>query len=72
MNLFKQFIDLLPQRPLQVGTVTAVTNGVCTITVPGGGIDTARGSATVGQRVFFRDGAVEGAAPDLPLVQIEV
>ena len=72
MNLYRQFLDLLPQRPLQVGTVTAVTNGVCTVTLPGGGIDTARGSASVGQRVFIRDGAIEGLAPELPLVQIDV
>ena len=72
MNLYRQFLELLPQTPLQVGTVSAVTNGVCTVTLPGGGIDTARGSASVGQRVFIRDGAIEGLAPELPLVQIDV
>lgn len=72
MNLYKQLIDLLPQRPLQVGTVVAVVNGVCTVELPGGWRDTARGTATVGQKVFFRDGAVEGLAPELPLVQIDV
>ncbi len=72
MNLYKAFVDLLPQRPLQVGAVIGVVNGVCTLELPGGGRETARGQASVGQQVFFRDGAIEGQAPDLPVVEIEV
>ena len=47
-NLYRQFLDLLPPRPLQVGTVTAVAGDLATITLPGGGVLQARGSATVG------------------------
>lgn len=72
MNLFKQFQSLLPNRPLLVGTVTAYSNGVATIHEPGGGVNTARGDAAVGDRVFFRDGAIEGPAPNLPVEVIEV
>lgn len=72
MNLYKRFINLLPQRPLQTGTVTAYSGGVATITLLGGGIVTARGDASVGQKVFFRDGAIEGDAPDLPVDNIEI
>ena len=71
-NPYKRLIGLLPQRPLQVGEVIAVSGGVCTIELPGGGTDKARGEATVGARVFFRDGLIEGAAPSLPIELIEV
>lgn len=71
-NPYKRLLGLLPQRPLQVGTVIAVNGGVATIELPGGGRDQARGTATVGQRVFFRDGAIEGAAPNLTFVEITI
>ena len=34
-NLFREFTDLLPQRPLQVATVTATDGGTCTVELPG-------------------------------------
>ena len=70
-NPYRVFIDLLPARPLQVGTVSAVAGGVATITMPGGGTLQARGQATVGQRVFVRDGVIEGEAPTLTYVECE-
>ena len=72
MNPYKMLLDLLPARPLQVGTVVAVAGGVATVEMPGGGRDQARGAATVGQRVYFRDGAIEGLAPALAFLEIEV
>lgn len=71
-NLFKQFLDLIPDPALQIGTVTSVSNGISTITLPGGGTLTARGEATVGQQVFVRSGVIEGSAPQLPIEIIEV
>lgn len=71
-NPFKRLIALLPQRPLQVGTVIAVAGGVATLELPGGGRDQARGAAAVGDRVFFRDGVIEGAAPALTFVEISL
>lgn len=71
-NPFKALLGLLPGRPLQVGDVVAVDGGVATIEMPGGGLAQARGAATVGQRVFFRDGAIEGLAPALTLELIDV
>ena len=70
-NPFRQFLDLMPARPLQVGTVTAVDGETATITLPGGGVLQARGQATVGQRVFVRDGVIEGEAPTLIYVEGE-
>ena len=71
-NSFAQLLALLPQNPLQVGTVASVSGGVATITLPGGGVAQARGAATVGARVYFRAGAIEGDAPSLPIELIEV
>lgn len=71
-NLYSEFLKQMPARPLEVGEVTAVSVGVATIMLPGGGVLQARGDATVGQRVFVRDGAVEGIAPSLTYVEAEV
>lgn len=71
MNAYKMLLNLLPQRPLQVGEVLVVEDGVATIEQPGGFRSQARGDVTVGDRVYFRDGAVEGPAPDLPYVEVE-
>ena len=71
-NLFKQLQDLIPQPPLQVGVVASVTAGVATVTLPGGGTLQARGTATVGQTVFVRDGLIEGQAPSLTIEVITI
>ena len=71
-NLYALFKDLLPKYPLMVGTVASIDNGVASIDMDGGGTMQARGDTTVGARVFFRDGVIEGPAPTLTLVAIEV
>lgn len=71
-NLYEQFRQLIPDPPLQVGTVVAVGSGVVTVAMPGGGLIKARGSASIGQNVFVRDDTVEGLAPALMLELIEI
>lgn len=71
-NIYRAFLDLLPARPLQVGTVLSVSDGIATIELPGGGRLQARGQATAGSRVFVRDGLIEGSAPNLPVEVIDV
>jgi len=71
-NLFRQFLDLIPDPALQVGEVLFITSGIATIELPGGGRITARGEATVGQKVFVRNGLIEGQAPNLTVSLIEV
>ena len=71
-NLFQQFADIFPDPPLQVGTVTATDGAVATVTLPGGGVLRARGDAPEGQRVFVRNGVIEGDAPNLAFVSVEV
>lgn len=71
-NLYQQFRSLLPDLPLQVGTVIATNGGVATVQMPGGGLLKARGTALVGQKVFVRDGVIEAVAPNLTLEVIEI
>lgn len=71
-NPFKQLLALLPGRPLQVGDVTASVDGVSTVQLPSGAALQVRGTATIGSRVFVRDGVIEDSAPTLPIVEIEI
>lgn len=71
-NLFKAFKAVFPDAPLQVGEVTAVDGELATVELPGGGVLQARGIATVGMQVWVRDSVIEGEAPALPLVEIEI
>ncbi len=71
-NPFRQLIDLLPNPPVQVGTVVAVAEGAVHVTLPGGASLLARGQATVGDRVFIRGEVIEGSAPALPIEQIDI
>ena len=71
-NIYEQFRLLLPNAPLQAGTVTEVGPGVVTVQLPGGGVVKARGAAGLGQKVFVRDATVEAVAPSLPLELIEI
>jgi hypothetical protein len=71
-NVYEQFRQLIPDPPLQAGTVIDVGSGVVIVQLPGGGLIKARGTAAVGEKVFVRDDAVEGIAPNLLLEIIEV
>lgn len=64
-NIYRQFLDLIPKEPRQVGDVSAIINGVAIVDLMGGGQVQAVGGATIGQRVFVRAGAIEGPAPTL-------
>lgn len=72
MNLFKQFTDLLPKTPLQVGVVVEASDGMALVEELGGGRTRVRGVAVEGDNVYFRDGVIEGEAPDLTVENIEV
>ena len=72
-NLYEQFRQLIPDPPLQAGTVVGVVGaGTVTVALPGGGLIRARGSAAIGQKVFVRDDVIEGVAPSLTLEIIEI
>lgn len=71
-NLWKRLRNLLPEPPLLAGEVVAAGTYSVTVELPDGSRITARGSASVGQYVFVRDGRVEGIAPALTVVDIEI
>ncbi len=71
-NLYEQFRQLIPNPPLLAGTVVGAGSGVVTVALPGGGLIRARGSASIGQKVFVRDDIIEGSAPSLTLEVIEI
>jgi hypothetical protein len=71
-NLYVEFKRLIPDEPLQVGTVTQTYAGGASVTLEGGGVLRVRGEAALGTRVFVRAGVIEGPAPALTLVEIEI
>ena len=71
-NLYRIFKELLPQAPLLIGEVVTVHATHCAIALPGGAIIHARGNAAFATKVFVRDGQIEGAAPNLPLQNVEI
>lgn len=71
-NPLKRLQNLLPEQPLQVGTVVSVAAGAATITLPSGAVIQARGTAAAGQKVFVRNGLIEGQAPNLDYVEVEI
>ena len=72
LNPYAVFLDLLPKTPRMVGVVDVIDGDVATVVLEGGGGRIqAIGKAQVGDRVFVRDGAIEGSAPELVYVQGE-
>lgn len=71
-NLFAQFRRLVPSAPLLVGEVISSGSGGSVVELPGGARITVRGEAAVASKVFVRNNAIEGAAPSLPVVLVEV
>lgn len=71
-NPYVALLALLPSYPLQIATITAIEGDVARLVLPGGGVLTARGTGVVGDQVFVRDGVIEGQAPSLRPVQVEI
>lgn len=71
-NLYAEFKRLIPDAPLLVGVIIATDAGGATIELPDGATLRARGEGAVNQTVFIRDGMIEGPAPTLGVVEIEV
>lgn len=71
-NLYTRLRGIFPQARLLVGTVVAIDSGQVTVELPDGATIAARGSASVGARVYVRDGVIEGAAPALSVIDIEI
>ena len=72
MNIYKQLKDLLITSLTEVGTVQAVYTDGCRVELQTGGYKRVKGEATVGQRVFIKDGIVVSVAPTLSGVTVDV
>ena len=64
-NLFVRFKRLLGSPVQQVGTVTSVDGTALVVTQAGGGVARVTGAATVGQKIYFTAGKLDGLAPSL-------
>lgn len=71
-NLFRALLAVLPSTPLEVAEVVEVSAELVVVELPGGGRLQVRGEAQIGDRVFVRGGAIDGPAPALPVVIINV
>jgi len=71
-NLYKRLRNILPEPRLLIGTVLSVDTTSARVELPDGSIVHARGEAAVGEKVYLRSGVIEGPAPDLPVVVIDI
>lgn len=71
-NAYKRLIALLPEKPTDIGEVTAIRADGCTVELLTGETVAVMGTATLGAMVYVKDGAIQGPAPSLATVEIEV
>ena len=75
-SFWKRFVDLLPTAPRLVGTIVSVISpGRFNVQLDGGGgvVQATSGDEyVVSDRVFVLDKKIEGTAPNLPSVTIDV
>lgn len=74
-NFWQQFKDLLPQEPKLVGTITAnYGNSMYGVSLVGGGSVQAMSNTdrSIGDKVYIKGKVIDGKAPDLPDVIIEI
>jgi len=69
---YRRLIALMPEPPTDVGEVTAVTAGGCTVQLLDGSTASVKGSASIGDWVYVKDGVIQGPAPVLSSVEILV
>jgi hypothetical protein len=73
-NLYQRLATLLPQDPLRVGQVVSLNaDGTSTVLLPDGGLLRPRGQGvSIGSNAFVKSGQIQGLAPDLTVVEIEI
>lgn len=70
-NVFTRFKRLFPGDPTRIGTVVSVDGTAAVVEELGGARSRVTGSATVGQKVYFRGSVIDGPAPNLTQEVIE-
>lgn len=71
-NLFKRWSDLNGRSLRTVGTCISADFCECTIQYPGGGMVRAKGAGVESTRYFVQDGKLDGEAPTLSSLAIEI
>ena len=71
MNSFNRLLKLIPGQPIDTGEVIAVSADGVTVQLLTGEQIRVRGTATVGDHIYIRAGAVDGPAPNLPGQDVE-
>lgn len=71
-NLYKRFSDLTGRSLRTVATCVSSADGESVMQYPGGSLVRVRGEGIPEQRYFVRDGALDGEAPALVSLVIEV
>lgn len=71
-NLWAKFMELVPQNPIRVGTVTASDTYHSTVQIVSGDLVTVRGSSGVGTVVYIQSGSIIGNAPTLSLSDLDI
>lgn len=71
-NLYRRFTDLTGRSLRTVGIVISSEFNECTIQYPGGGLVRVKGAGVVGTRYFVLDGRLDGEAPGLGSLTVEV
>ncbi|MCO5763774.1 MAG: hypothetical protein NHG36_20110 [Chromatiaceae bacterium] len=71
-NLFRRFSDLSGRSARTVGTCISADAGECTIQYPGGGLARVKGDGVEGTRYFVQAGRLDGEAPALDALTIEI
>lgn len=74
-NFWQQFKDLIPSEPKLVGTIAAsYGNSLYRVDLVGGGSvqATSNTDRLIGDKVYITGKVIDGKAPDLPDVVIEI
>lgn len=74
MNLWNRFqaLGLSPSGKRTVGECVDSVDDETTVEYPGGGRVVVRGAGVIGTRYFVRNGQLDGEAPALVALEIEV
>lgn len=73
-NIWQSFRELLPRRPLLVGTVVSHNaDGTSTLSTPEGGSVRVQGQdVAINDQAFYQDGRIVGEAPSLAVTVVDV
>lgn len=71
-NLYRRFTDLTGRSLRTVGIVISSEFNECTIQYPGGSVVRAKGAGVEGTRYFVLDSKLDGEAPSLASLTMEV